>query len=267
MTDSIVMSTNQQLLERFGFSFERGGVHTARTMMLDELRTLLEHVKDPIASKEQYLEAIRTDNCLGKRSGKTRILTARHLVDVYALDPNIALFRILIWLWRRDPASQPVLALICAYARDSLLRSCIPFLLEHREGSRISRERLEEFIDNLEPGRFSPATLKSTAQNINSTWTWSGHLIGKAFKVRSQPILGPGAVVYALAFGYINKLRGQSLFDSEFTQLLDGSPEQYIEQAEIAARRGWLIMNRVSDVIDIQFPDLFTLTEQEWLRE
>ena len=31
-------------LERLGFSFERGGVHTARTMMLVELRTLLSFV-------------------------------------------------------------------------------------------------------------------------------------------------------------------------------------------------------------------------------
>jgi len=38
-------------LQAFGFSFERGGVHTSRTMMLDELRTLLSTVADQEAAK------------------------------------------------------------------------------------------------------------------------------------------------------------------------------------------------------------------------
>ena len=74
--------------ERFGFSYERGGVHTARTMMLVELRALLSFVEKTDAPKSEYLDAIQTANCLGKRSGKTRVLTFRHLVDLYSLDPN-----------------------------------------------------------------------------------------------------------------------------------------------------------------------------------
>ncbi len=61
-------------LERLGFSFERGGVHTARTMMLVELRALLSFVDKADAAKADYLEAIQASNCLGKRSGKTRTL-------------------------------------------------------------------------------------------------------------------------------------------------------------------------------------------------
>ena len=44
-------------LERLGFRFERGGVHTARTMMLVELRALLSFVDAADASKADYLEA------------------------------------------------------------------------------------------------------------------------------------------------------------------------------------------------------------------
>lgn len=72
-------------LEHLGFSFERGGVHTARTLMLVELRTLLSFVDATDASKADYQEAIQTADCLGKRSGKTRILTCRHLARLYAL--------------------------------------------------------------------------------------------------------------------------------------------------------------------------------------
>ncbi len=60
-------------LERLGFSFERGGVHTARTMMLAELRALLSFVDAADAAKADYLDAIQTANCLGKRSGRTRL--------------------------------------------------------------------------------------------------------------------------------------------------------------------------------------------------
>jgi hypothetical protein len=69
-------------LERFGFSFGRGGVHSSRTMMLAELQALLAYVDKPESLKAEYLDAIQVANCLGKRSGKTRALTYRHLVDL-----------------------------------------------------------------------------------------------------------------------------------------------------------------------------------------
>ena len=80
-------------LERLGFSYERGGVHTARTMMLAELRALMSFVDAADAAKPDYLEAIQTANFLGKRSGKTRTPPFRHLADLDALDPNFLVFR------------------------------------------------------------------------------------------------------------------------------------------------------------------------------
>ncbi|MBL8314298.1 MAG: hypothetical protein JNK55_11155 [Rubrivivax sp.] len=44
-------------LERLGFSFERGGVHTARTMMLAELRALLSFVDAADAAKADLVGA------------------------------------------------------------------------------------------------------------------------------------------------------------------------------------------------------------------
>ena len=81
---------NKQL-SRFGFSFKRSGAHNSRTMMLEELETLLAYVNRPEADESDYLQAIDDENCLGKRSGKTRVLTYRHLVDLYSLEPNNAL--------------------------------------------------------------------------------------------------------------------------------------------------------------------------------
>lgn len=253
-------------LERLGFSYERGGVHTARTMMLVELRALLSFV-DANAARADYLEAIETANCLGKRSGKTRTLTFRHLVDLYGLDPSLLVFRALRFFWQRDVDGQPLLAALCAYSRDPLLRATAPFVLGFQEGATITRDVMEEFIDAQEPGRFSMATLKSTAQNINSSWTQAGHMAGRARKVRAHAVATPGTVSLALLLGYVSGMRGESLLRSDFTRMLDCSFEKAIELAEDASRRGWISLKRVGQVIEVLFPNLITAQEMEWLRE
>jgi hypothetical protein len=258
---------DQKQLARFGFRFERGGTHSSRTMMLDELAALLDYMNRPEATKADYLNAIEEDNCLGKRSGKTRRLTYKHLAELYSLDTGHVLFRALLYFWQRDEAGRPMLALLATYARDSIFRASAPMILKSPEGSVITRDSVEELIDNLEPGRFSKATLKSTAQNINSSWTKSGHLIGRNKKVRSQAIPTAGSTAYALLLGYLAGARGQGLFSTEYIKLLDCSREKTIEFAEQASRRGWITYKRVGDVIEVLFPNLINQQEQEWLRE
>ena len=256
-----------QTPELLGFSFEKGGAHTARTMMLDELRSLLSFIDSPDATKADYSKAIMEDNCLGKRSGKTRHLTFRHLVDLYSLDSSHILFRALRFFWTRDQLAQPLLALLCAYARDSLLRMTAPYILGIPEGNISSREALEGFIENQQPGRFSPATLKSTAQNINSTWTKSGHLRGSAKKTRARAQASPASLAYVLLLGHLQGERGQALFQTEYAKLLDCSLEHSLELAEEAGRRGWIVFKRIGNVMEVQFPSLIRPEEMEWLHE
>lgn len=261
------MTDKNKHLNRFGFSYERGGAHSSRTMMLEELRSLLSYVDNPEASKEDYLHAIDEENCLGKRSAKTRTLTYRHLVDLYSLDSSNILFRALLYFWNRDLDGQPLIALLCTYARDSIFRSTATLILKAPEGATIARETVEEFIDDIEPGRFSKATLKSTAQNINSTWTKSGHLNGRARKIRTPATPTAGSISYALLLGYLTGARGQSLFRTEYIKLLDCTFDKAIELAEEASRKGWIVFKRVGDVIEVLFPNLINQEEMEWLRE
>ncbi|MGK5095510.1 hypothetical protein WDW89_26300 [Deltaproteobacteria bacterium TL4] len=265
MKSKILKMDNQ--LTHFGFCFERGGAHTSRTMMLKELGGVLSYVDRPEAMKKDYLSAIDEENCLGKRSGKTRILTYRHLVELYALDPSLLLFRALLYFWKRDPSGQPLSGFLCAYARDSILRSSASFILKFPPGAVITREALEERIEAQEPGRFSKATLKSTAQNINSTWTQSGHLTGRRRKIRSVANPTDGSVSYALLLGYLAGFRGESLFQTEYTQLLDCPFNRLLELTEDASRKGWLIFKRVGNVMEVLFPNLLTPQEREWIHE
>ncbi len=258
---------SQNNLSRFGFKNERSGAHLARTIMHDELGAVLSYLNAPNAQKSDYLYAIDDENCLGKRSGKTRALTYRHLVDLYSLDTSAVLFRALLYFWQRDPDCRPLVALLCAYSRDSILRSATPLILVSHEGTTITRESVEACIDEREPGRFSPATLKSTAQNINSSFTQAGLLTGKVRKVRTRANPTPGAVSYALLLGYLTGARGESLFQTEYAKLLDCSFERALSLAEDASRRGWIVFKRVGDVIEVVFPNLITAEEMEWVRE
>ena len=265
VTDVAVATSDR--LERFGFSFERGGAHIARTMMLEDLSVLVSYVAQPEPTKTDYLRAVTEENCLGKRSGRTRLLAYRHLADLYSLDPSVTLFHALLYFWQRDIPSRPLVALLCAYARDSVLRSAASFILSLAEGAVMTRESMETYLDEQEPGRFSRATLKSTAQNINGTWTRSGHLVGHVRKVRSLPVSGSGAVAYALFLGFLTGARGQALFQTEYTMLLGYPVPRALELAEEASRRGWIVLKRVKDVVEVLFPNLLTDREMEWVRE
>lgn len=264
---SVGLTERNRQLSRFGFNIGRGGVHTSRTMMLAELQLLLMHINRPNAEKSDYIRAICDENCLGKRSGKTRTLTCQHLVALYSLDRTSTLFRNLLHFWNRDVSGQPLLALTCTYARDPVFRTTMPFILQFSEGATITRESLEEFLDARVPGRFSKATLKSTAQNINATWTKSGHLRGRVRKVRSRANPTAGSVAYALLLGYLAGVRGQSLFQTEYVRLLDCTPGRAIELAEEAARKGWIVFKRVDNIVEVVFPRLINQEETEWLRE
>jgi hypothetical protein len=252
-------------LTRFGFSGEKGGAHASRTIMVDELRRLLVVVQDPLVDRDQYRSAIIEENALGKRSAKTRTLTFRHLADLYGLDPDLLVFRGLRFFWDRDLDGQALLALQCAFVRDALLRSSAPLIASKSDGVTVSRESMEVHIETLFPNRFSAATLKSTAQNLNSSWTKAGHLSGRAVKIRCRAYPTPGNAAYAVFLGHLAGLRGLSLFSSPYAKLLDCGAERSLELVQQAGQKGWLSINHIGDVVEVSFPNLLPRTDRDWL--
>lgn len=263
----IVTNISIHKLRRFGFNLNVNSTHTARTMMLDELGVLFDWVSEPDATRQMYLTAIIEDNCLQKQSLNNRRLTARHLTNLYGLDSSIAVFRALRYFWDRDEAARPILALLCASVRDSLLHDVAHHVVGLPLDSAITSKDTETWIDDLQPGRFSKATLKSAAQNINATWTQAGYLSGRVRKTRTPLKVTSGAVAYALFLAYLSGFRGRELFDSLYVRLLDCSTHDAIEMAQQASQRGWIRINRIGDTIDIRFPNLLEPQELEWINE
>jgi len=256
----------KESLQRFGFSGETGGAHASRTIMLDELQKLFALIQDPFADRDHYRTAIIEENVLGKRSAKTRTLSYRHLVDLYGLDPNLMVFRGLRFFWDRDPDGQALFALLCAFARDPLLRSSAPFIASKPIGMTVTRQSLEAHIETVFPDRFSAATLKSTAQNLNSSWTKAGHLSGRTVKKRCNANPTPGNAAYAVFLGHLVGLRGLSLFNSTYAKLLDCSPERVLELAQQAGQKGWLSINHIGEVVEVSFPNILTQADRELLK-
>ena len=234
--------------------------------MVDDLVKTLA-VGSQLTTIGAFSTLILDDNILGKRSAQSRKLAFRHLSKLYGLDASVTLFRAFRFLYDRDAKGRSLLCLLLAYSRDAILRASAPFIFDLKQDQPFIREELEAFIDDLQPGRFSKATLKSTAQNLAGTWTQSGHLVGRVKKTRQYVTSTPGSVAFALLLGFLAGDRGELLLEGEYVKLLDCSPLHAIELAEQAARQGWITIKRVGSVIEVAFPRLLTPEEMELIRE
>ncbi len=169
-----------------GFRTGLMSVHTSRTMMLAELSLLLEEVP-PDAPSSSYRSAIIEKNALGKSTRSTRLKTANYLVELFALDTRSSVFRLLRFFWAYEQSGKATLAFLAASARDTLLREFTPLVLQYSHGEPVKSTQIVEHIRERYPERFRATTLKSTAQNLASSWTQAGFLSGKVAKRRSQP--------------------------------------------------------------------------------
>ena len=252
-----------ELLEKFGFTFKNGSVHTKRTMMLNELVMVLEEL--PLgAGLEEYGKAIIEENCTHKPSTTTRKFTASYLKDLYALDHQLLLFRALRKFWGENNG---LLAFLVAHARDSILRKLTPYILAVPIGTKPSKPQLLDKIEQAYPNRFSEVMKSSLSRNILSTWTQSGHLEGSKNKVRVTPSLTPEVVTMALLMDYVNGHRGELIFQGPYTNLLNSSPSRVMELAESASRKGLMVFKKIGSVVEVQFPELLSSEERDWLRE
>jgi len=127
-----------------GFRTGDKGTHTSRTMMLDELTTVLA-TTPPGATRADYTEAIVAANCLAKPTASTRRLTNQRLGELYALDPAVPLCRILRGLWEVDRSGRPLLAVLVALARDPLFMATTSSVISLPDGAEFLRDPRRTF--------------------------------------------------------------------------------------------------------------------------
>ncbi|MCP5179016.1 MAG: hypothetical protein H6994_03795 [Pseudomonadales bacterium] len=235
-------------------------------MMLEELRIVFDHA-EPGASRSDYMAAIVDANVLGKPTRKARELTLRHLTTLYGFDTSNPIFRALRRLWPLNREAQPMLALAVALARDPLLAATQSFVLSQPVGGVVRRETVEAYISQSFPDRFSPASLKSFAQNISGSWTSGGLLSGRVQKVRTIPSAFPESVTMLLFLGYLYGRTGQRLFSSHWTALIGRSTDELEELANSAAIRGLIVFMQSGGIKEVRFPGFLLPEEEQVLQE
>jgi hypothetical protein len=163
--------------------------------------------------------------------------------------------------WQDDAAGRPLLALLCALARDPLLRATSEPVLALAVGEELSRQKVTDAVRSAVGGRLNDATLDKVVRNASSSWTQSGHLQGRVRKFRQIIRPTPLATAYALMLGYLEGLRGGRLFETNWTRVLDASPVELRNLAAEAKRLNGLDFKSAGDVIEVGFTTVLTTQE------
>jgi hypothetical protein len=241
-----------RLLE-LGLKLTGGGTHISRTIMLTELEALLAAVPQHAAAVD-YREAILVRNILSKTTDSTRQKTLRHLRELYVLDERVPIFKLMRMLHALDPASLPLLAMQVAWSRDHLLRSTTPAVLEVAEGERVETKALAQAALETFSDQYSDLNINKIGRNSASSWTQSGHLFGRARKIRRRIKPTVVAVTLALLLGDAAGYHGAAVFSNPWCRLIDLDADRAKSMAFEAHRAGLLNLRAVGEVVELSFP-------------
>ena len=250
MLDHAAGSQPEARAIKAGVRFGDRSVHTSRTIMLAELGDLLAAVP-PDAARGDYTAAIVDENVLGKATVATRRWTSQRLSELYALDPRVPIFRVLRRLWLVDAPGRPLLAMLCALARDPLLRSTAPAVLGLPVGAELVRSSFLDEIRRAVGTRLNEAVLDKAARNAASSWAQSGHLRGRMRKLRTRVEPTPGGLAMALWLGAVEGLAGRALLDCRWTRVLDRAGDDLLPAAFEAKRLGLIHARAGGGVVEL----------------
>lgn len=223
--------------------------------MLAELTDLLAAVPAH-GRRDDYGAAIVDENRLGKATVSTRRATAQRLTELYGLDLMVPIFRVLRRLWDTEEAGRPLLAMLCALARDPLLRSSATSVLSLPVGAELVRASFLESLRQEVGERLNDDVLDKVARNAASSWSQSGHLDGRVRKIRRGVTPTPGAVAMALWMGTVEGLAGEALLDSRWTRVLDRSGAALMPLALQAKQLGLIHARSGGGVVEIDASQL-----------
>jgi hypothetical protein len=238
-----------------GFRAGARGTHTSRTIMFEEVSALLQATTSG-ATRTAYAQAIVELNCLAKPTAASRRLTNQRLGELYALDPDVSVFRIFRRLWDLDSSGRRLLAIQCALARDPLLAATAPTIIALPPGTEFTREPMAAALRESVGERINESVLNKIVRNAASSWAQSGHLSGRTFKKRQRVYATPITVAFGLYLAPCSGFRGADLFTSAWIALLDCSPSTSRQLALEAKRIGLIDLRMAAEVIELNLDRL-----------
>ncbi len=231
-----------------------GGANTSHTIVVAALDSLLDAVP-PDASHEDYRVAVLEANVLGKKTNGARARTFRYLKELYLLRPDSLLFRALRDLWAIDPNGRPLLAGLCALARDAVFRASSGAILACPAGRHPDlgrprgrrRCRVPRQLRRQHAGQDRPQHVlvvgADRAPRARRTTT----------KIRTRAVCRPADVAYALLLGHLQGVRGQRLFETLWARSLDQPTSHLVDLAAAASQHGMIEFRRGGGVVEVGF--------------
>ena len=239
---------------------------TSHSIGIAELDQLLQSLP-PDADTLDYRRAVVEENLLGLASESGRVWRFKTLRRVYLLRPDSLLFRALRDLWVDDPEARPLLAALCAIATDTVFRASAIVISGTSVEDEVTSADFAEAVEARYPGAYAPSSLQKIASNAYRSWEQSGHL-GPAKggrKIRRLAACRPADVAYALLLGHLEGHRGEALFETRWTEILDQPCSGLYELAVAASQRGMVEYRNAGGVIEVGFRELLRPMEGELL--
>ncbi|ADL55539.1 hypothetical protein [Gallionella capsiferriformans] len=242
--------------------FSAGGAISSRTVMQDEFSILL--ASESInASSDNYRHAILEHNVLEKSTASNRLKTFKYLRSLYALDPDVCLFREMRRLKQYAGTDKKLLMGLLSMARESILRECLTMVLAQPVGKSLGRPEFEEWIRAHVPGRYSESMYVSFSHNLYASFYQFGYLgesIGKA-RTRVRPVSGIASATYAAFLDWLEGRSGIALLQGTYSRALNISTDEHLALLQSAGRQGLLKVAYSGSVLDLAFPGFMKNSE------
>ncbi|MGD9617793.1 MAG: hypothetical protein AB7H90_21865 [Alphaproteobacteria bacterium] len=214
--------------------------------MLAELTTVLAS-----SAADHPSDAVVEGNLLGKPSVRAREAALYRLRQLYGFTDDCPVWTVLRRLWNCDSPGRPLLALLCALARDPTLRDGAAAVLYASLGEPIRWPLIAAAFETRHPGRLSEKMAKSLAQNAASSWTQAGFLRGAVRKERVRPVATPAVAASAALLAGLCGFGGMRLIESRWLDVLDRPLEDRMVLLRQAEGMGLARLRKVGDVIEI----------------
>lgn len=216
----------------------------------------LEKVMDYALDAGGYSEAMH-QNVMGKKSGSGVEKTANYLRQLYGFDTNYAPFMAFHYFWKEAEAdNRPLLAFVFAINQDTLLAESIDVVAKTIPGEKVTIDMLEENIERYNPGKYSPRTRKSMAQNIASSWKQAGFIEGKVKNIRKQQEITYRVACLAFFLAYLKGDRGEFIWNSTVVKALCLTEASLRELAIECAKRDLMEYQHAGSLTSISFYNL-----------
>jgi hypothetical protein len=174
----------------------------------------LEKVMSFSLESGQYLDAM-ADNVFGKKSSDGVKQTKGFLKRLYGFDSQYPPFAAFMYFWKMsEPNEKPLIAVLYAVNQDNLLAESVQVLQNVKLGTKVAVEHFEEIVEKYHPNQYAANTLRSTAQNLASSWKQAGFIEGKVKNIRIQPEITYRTACFAFLLAYLNGNRGDFIWNN-----------------------------------------------------